>query len=187
MTAGSSPTAKATETALPRRRGRPPGSPSVVRRAPSDQARRQAALILEVLAGTRTPTAAATALEVAPVRYYQIEARAIDGLVAACEPRSCGRQPLPAEAASSQRVRTLESDCQRLGAEVARLQALLRLNRLSLGVKPPPPPPVPAHGKRRARRPSVRALRVAKRTAPAVPTASVATGEQPVDTGRTTA
>src|SRR5580658_2096080 len=135
MTADSSSTAaKATETALPRRRGRPPGSPAVVRRAPSDQARRQAALILEVLAGTRTPTAAATALEVAPVRYYQIEARAIDGLVAACEPRSCGRQPLSSEAvASSQRVKTLESDCQRLIAEVARLQALLRLNRLSLG------------------------------------------------------
>jgi hypothetical protein len=45
--------------------------------------KRQAAAILEVLAGARTPTEAATALAVSLPRYYQLESRALEGLVAA--------------------------------------------------------------------------------------------------------
>jgi hypothetical protein len=180
--AAAAPDVKPSGTSHPRRRGRPPGPAAPRRQDPSDQARRQAALILEVLAGTRTPAAAASALEVAPVRYYQIEARAIDGLIAACEPRSRGRQPLAAEqVASSARVRSLEAECRRLGAEAARLQALLRLNRLSLGVKPPPTPPPATAGKRRPRRASVRALRHARRVT--VPTAAAPPKDVAVDTG----
>src|SRR5438270_790739 len=44
----------------------------------SREAQRAAALILEVLAGGRTPTQAAEALSVSLPRYYQLETRAVD-------------------------------------------------------------------------------------------------------------
>ena len=64
-------------------------------RAAGDVARRRrlAAVILDVLAGSRTPPQAAEALGVSLPRYYQLEARALGGLVAACESRPRGRQP----------------------------------------------------------------------------------------------
>jgi len=64
-------------------------------------------------------------------------------------------------------VQRLESECRRLTGELARLQALLRLNRLTLGVAPPPAPAAkPAGGGRKPRRATVRALRHARATAP---------------------
>src|SRR5580658_5780818 len=56
-------------------------------------AQRQAAVILEVLAGARTPTQAAAALSVSVPRYYQMETRALRGLVEACEAKPRGRAP----------------------------------------------------------------------------------------------
>jgi hypothetical protein len=165
---------------LARRRGRPPGPPRLPARPnASEQARRQAALILDVLAGVRTPLAAATVLEVAPVRYYQLEARAVDGLIAACEPRSRGRQPAgPDQAASSTRMTKLEGERRRLEGEVARLHALLRLSRLSMGVKPPPQASAPKPGGRKPRRAVVRALKHA-RAALAAPAPATAPSPSP--------
>ena len=57
----------------------------------SREAKRLAACILEVLGGMRLPSDAATALSVSLPRYYQLEARALNGLLAACEPRRLGR------------------------------------------------------------------------------------------------
>src|ERR1700682_6224924 len=57
--------------------------------------KRQAAAILEVLAGARTPTEAATALSVSLPRYYQLESRGLGGLVAACVPKPKGRVKSP--------------------------------------------------------------------------------------------
>ena len=57
----------------------------------SQQAKRQAAAILEVLAGARTPTQAAQVLSVSLPRYYQLEERALRGLLQACEPKPKGR------------------------------------------------------------------------------------------------
>jgi hypothetical protein len=57
------------------------------------EAQRLAATILEVLAGARTPTQAAPALSISLPRYYQLEARALAGLVAALAPRPKGKQP----------------------------------------------------------------------------------------------
>lgn len=169
--AAGSPAAGA---APPPRRGRPPGPRRLpARLGASAQARRQAALILDVLAGARTPTAAAAVLEVPPVRYYQLEARAVDGLVAACEPRTPGRPAGSADQISSHaRLVKLEGECRRLEAEVARLQALLRMSRLTLGVKPPSAPPTPKPGERKARRARVRALKHARTTAAVLPTAA---------------
>src|SRR5438477_8881944 len=59
----------------------------------SREARRLAAAILEVLAGARTPTEAATSLGLSVPRYYQVESRALEGLLAACAPRPKGRAP----------------------------------------------------------------------------------------------
>src|SRR5262245_6994852 len=55
------------------------------------EARRLAAVILEVLAGGRTPTEAAQSLGISPPRYYALEQRALTGLVSACRRRQRGR------------------------------------------------------------------------------------------------
>jgi hypothetical protein len=124
----------------------------------SAAARKQAAAILEVLAGTRTPLQAAGDLGVSLARYYQLEQRGLEGLLAACEPRCQGRGRRPVDEA----VR-LRRENERLQREVGRQQALVRLVQRSVGL-PPPPAAVkqPGH-KRRARRPVARALAVARR------------------------
>jgi hypothetical protein len=68
------------------------------------EAKRLAAVVLDVLAGSRTPPQAAEALGVSLPRYYQLEARALGGLLAACESRPRGRQPdIETELASVQK------------------------------------------------------------------------------------
>ena len=121
-------------------------------------ARRQAAVILEVLAGVRTPAQAAGALAVSLPRYYQLETRALAGLVAGCAGKPPGRQPTV-----DREVEALRRERGRLEREVARQQALVRLVQRSVGV-----PAVAAAGgkdagKKRQRRPAVRALRAAAR------------------------
>src|SRR5215813_7628006 len=83
-------------------------------------ARRRAAVLLEVLAGGRTPAQAAEALGLSLPRYYQLEAAALRGLVGACEPRPKGRgRPAEAELAG------LRKEVQRLRRELARQQGLV--------------------------------------------------------------
>jgi hypothetical protein len=86
-------------------------------------ATKTAAVILEVLSSQ--------ALGVALSRYYVLEARAIQGLVTALEPRPKGKQQSP-EAA----LRQSRQEVARLAREVARTQALLRVSQRTLGVKP---------------------------------------------------
>jgi hypothetical protein len=123
----------------------------------SAPARQQAAAILEVLAGTRTPGQAAAALGMSLPRYYQVEQRALEGLVAACEPQAKGRGVTPASVAAK-----LRRDNERLQRELSRQQALVRLTQRHVGL-PPPAPAAKASGKKRPRRPVVRALAVAQR------------------------
>jgi hypothetical protein len=118
----------------------------------SREAQRQAAAILEVLAGARTPTQAAEALAVSVPRYYQLEGRALGGLVSACEPRSPGRSSSPAR-----ELAQLRRQHDRLQRELVRQQTLLRVAQRSIGLAPPPPP-VKKGSKKRVRRPVVRAL-----------------------------
>src|SRR5260221_13686581 len=73
-----------------RRRPRPVGGAQLAKER-SATARKQAAAILEVLAGARTTGQAAEALGVSLPRYYQLEQRALEGLLSACEPRPQGR------------------------------------------------------------------------------------------------
>src|SRR5262245_51096297 len=124
----------------------------------SREAKRLAAMLLDVLAGVRTPPQAAEALGVSLPRYYQLEDRALNGLVAACESRPRGRQ-----ADGEAHVRLLEKEVERLRRELARYQSLVRLTQRTVGVSPPPVTAKESGGKRRKRRPSVRAMRRAER------------------------
>jgi hypothetical protein len=85
------------------------------------EAKRLAAAILEVLAGARTPTEAATALGLSVPRYYQVESQALRGLLQACEPKPRGR----ARSVETE-VKTLSKENQRLQRELTRHQALAR-------------------------------------------------------------
>jgi hypothetical protein len=76
----------------------------------SPEARKLAAAILEVLAGAQTPGEAAGSLGVSLARYYQLEMRALAGLVAACEDR---RRKGRGRAGASE-LATLRRECEQL-------------------------------------------------------------------------
>ena len=145
-----------------------PAGPGAARRQPknlgegaSGAARRLAAAILEVLAGMRTPVEAAQVLEVSLVRYYQLENRALHGMLVACESRSLGRVPTAESALAA-----LQRECDQLRRECGRQQALVRAAQRTIGLAPPPPAAAKPerNGKqRRRRRPMARALRAAQR------------------------
>jgi len=73
----------------------------------SAEAKRIAAAVLEVLAGSRGPSEAASVLGISQARYYQLETRALAGLVAGCEPRRRGTRKGPTELSS------LRQECDR--------------------------------------------------------------------------
>jgi hypothetical protein len=98
----------------------------------SREAKRLAAAILEVLAGARTPTEAATALGLSVPRYYQMESRALGGLLSACEPKPKGRVRRAEQEASA-----LRQDNQRLQREITRQQSLMRAAQRTVGWTPP--------------------------------------------------
>jgi hypothetical protein len=137
-----------------------PGKP-----AAGGEARRLAAVILEVLAGVCTPAGAAQALGIRLPRYYFLEQRAIRGLVAACEPRPKGRT-----VTSDRQIARLERELAVCRRELGRQQALARAAQRVLGLKLAQAPVVgtgngkgaTAGKKARRRKPVVRALRAAR-------------------------
>jgi hypothetical protein len=145
--------------------------------------RQQAAAVLEVLAGVRSPTDAARDLSLSLPAYYKLESRAVAGLILACRPP--GRGPQPAPELEAHRLR---KQCQRLQQDLSRYQALARSVQRAAGL-PTPPKSAPTDAKgRRKRKPAVRALRAlsALRQAPeapappATPPAKAATATGPV-------
>ena len=149
MTATQPPPAR---RAVPAKRCHIPGG-AALGQEQSREVQRTAAAILEVLAGLRTPTQAAGALGVSVPRYYQLEARALHALVAACAPRPRG----PGHNAERE-LTQLRRQQQRLERELTRQQTLVRLAQRSLGLAPPAP--AKSAGKKR-RRPTARALQAA--------------------------
>lgn len=141
----------------------------------SAEAKRIAAAVLEVLAGGRTPTEAAAALELCVPRYYQLEAQALRGLLAACEP---GR-----DMADSEQARLCQEN-QRLQRELLRQQALTRAAQRAIGL-PPPATPTAKPSKKPRRRRVARALSVAARlqaqaaSAAAIPSAPATSAATP--------
>jgi len=142
----------------------------------SKDAKRMAAVVLEVWAGVRTPLQAAEALGVSLPRYYQVEANGLNGLVAACTPKPKGRQANPAR-----EVTALRRDNERLRRELARQQALVRLTQRGLGVAPPPAKTVTKKGRRR--KPVVRALTLAARLQPEAAPPAPASAASPTAEG----
>jgi hypothetical protein len=149
------------------------------------EARRCAAVILEVLAGVRTPTAAAAALSIRLPRYYLLEERAIQGLVSACAPRPKGRT-----VSTDRRLAQLERELATTRRELTRQQALARTAQRALGLTAAAPAasvpagkaqsPVPGP-KRRRRKPAARGLRAARLLSVAGPSGVDAPpGVQPV-------
>ena len=122
----------------------------------SPEARKVAALVLEVLAGAQRPGEAAQALGVSLPRYYLLERRALEGLVAACQPAVKGRKAGSPERELEEKNHRIK----RLEQEAARYQALARAAQRAVGISPAKKPPEP--GKRKRRAPVVRALKVAQ-------------------------
>jgi hypothetical protein len=114
-------------TAKRRKTTRPTSGPQTLQG--SREAKRQAAVLLEVLSGLRGPQEGSQALGVSLNRYYQLETRALQGFIQALEPRPKGRQRTP-----ESELAELRRDKERLTRELSRNQALLRAAQRSLGL-----------------------------------------------------
>jgi hypothetical protein len=110
----------------------------------SAEARQVAGAVLEVLGGAMGPAEAATLLGRTPTQYYKLEARALEGLLQACEPRVRGRQRNP-----EKELETLAASHRKLERECARLQALVRALGRASGIKRKAEPPM---GKQEAKK-----------------------------------
>jgi hypothetical protein len=117
-----------------------------------EAAKRSAAVILEVLAGLRTPTEASQALGITAMRYYVLERRGLEGMVGALQPRPKGKQRRPENALLEVRREKV-----RLEREVGRLQTLVRAAQRTMKLPPPPSRERKKGEARRPRRPQVRA------------------------------
>jgi hypothetical protein len=110
-------------------------------------------------------------------RYYQLETRALRGLVEACEAKPRGRAPNP-----DKELGVLRRQQERLQRELTRQQSLVRLTQRHFGLPAPAPPAksaVGGPGKKRRRRPTVRALSAAAQLARRAENS----GERPVASG----
>jgi hypothetical protein len=143
----------------------------------SQEARQQAAAVLEVLAGVRTPAEVAQQLAMSLTRYYIIEGRALQGLLRACEPRPQGRVRSPAS-----ELAALRRECEQLRRQVARQQALLRVTERAVGLAAAPAGAKSDSAtpkKRRRRKPKARALQAAAVLQEAPPAACSDNGMSP--------
>ena len=156
-------------------------TPTPVVANPDLEARRRAALVLEVMGGLQTPSEAAKAGGMSLPRYYALEKRALEGLAAACAaPKRRGRQRSPAK-----EMDRLREQVKRLEREASRNLAMARAAQRAAGIGPPPPSKAGRDDvkKRRKRRPSARALLAARalRGDPSnTPSADAATATPPV-------
>lgn len=105
-------------------------APTSARTLPgSAEAKRLAAGVLEVLSGMRGPQEASEGLSTSLARYYQLETRALGGLIAALEPRPKGRVKKPAD-----EIAGLVREKEQLTRELQRAQALVRAAQRSVGI-----------------------------------------------------
>ena len=95
----------------------------------SKAAKQALVAILETLTGTCSTTEAAERLGISHSRYYQLEMRALQGMLTALEPRPRGPQQTPSKV-----IRTLRSEKQALERDLRRAQGLLRAAARSVGL-----------------------------------------------------
>jgi hypothetical protein len=96
----------------------------------SAQAKRMLALLLEALGGLRTTQEAAEGMGLALVRYYQLETRALQAMLAALEPRPKGRRPRSEAQCQAEQAQEKEQ----LARELRRYQSLCRSLQRTVGV-----------------------------------------------------
>lgn len=98
--------------------GRPPLGPEIVDRLDgSDDAKRRARIILEVIAGERSVDSACAALGVETTRFEDLRKEAMAGLVAALEPKPIGRPPKRVDE-EAERLKAIEEENRRLKQEL---------------------------------------------------------------------
>lgn len=146
MSGTTTPSAESPEPAKKKRGPRPRPKPE----DGSRDAKRIAAVVLEVLAGARSPQDAADALAVSLPSYYIAENRAIAGLVSACEPTARYSQH-----STEVELATMKKENERLQRDLARHQALSRVAQRTIGL----PPPSKDDKSKKKRSPRIRALR----------------------------
>ncbi|MDA1195943.1 MAG: hypothetical protein O2894_12260 [Planctomycetota bacterium] len=97
--------------------------------AGSGSARKSVVIILEALSGEIGTSQAAEVLGVSLSRYYQLEVRALQGMLKALEPRKRGMQKTP-----QREIVGLKAQKQQLEKDLRRHQSLLRAANRSLGL-----------------------------------------------------
>lgn len=112
----------------------------------SKRAKQVVVAILEALSGELGTTEAAARLQISLSRYYQLEARALQGMLHAVEPRPKGPQKTP-----ERELKALRAEKKGLEKELRRHQALLRAAHRSVGL--------PARGKKASSKTRVRQKR----------------------------
>lgn len=138
-----------------------PSPPAQDSGTPDFHMRRRAAAVLEVLGGAKSPAEAAEGLGIALPSYYLLEARALEGLVSACEPKPRGRA-----AAEGKTFHALKRENERLRQDLTRTQALTRAVQRAAGMPSKEEAPSKEALPRRRRRATVRALRAARELLP---------------------
>jgi hypothetical protein len=130
----------------------------------SPLASQRAAAILDVLAGQRTTSEAAVALEISVNHYYLLERKALEGLTAACEPQVKGTKGPSLES----QLQSLQRQLEQSRRECLRQAALVRATQRAVGLAAVPEPKKSSRRKtkggtgRKKRPPTVRALRAAE-------------------------
>jgi hypothetical protein len=114
--------------------------------------------ILEVMAGTLGPSEAAAALGISAPKYYMVETRALEGMLAACEPRRPGYAHTP-----ERELASLKKKYGKMERECARYQALARAAQRTVGLSTAKAKQGESKKGKRKRKPTVRALTLAKR------------------------
>ena len=129
------------------------------------ETKRRAAIVLEVLAGVRTPSEGAAALGLSVSCYYLLERKAMQGLLNGCQPQPKGS---PGPGLERQLAR-LQKELDKSRRECLRQASLVRATQRAVGLPAVAKPAGPSkaksakEGKRaKRRRPTIRAMRAAK-------------------------
>ena len=129
------------------------------------ETKRRAAIVLEVLAGMRTPSEAASVLGLSVSYYYLLERKALQGLLNGCQPQP---KDSPGPGLERQLAR-LQKELDKSRQECLRQASLVRATERAMGLSAVAKPTGPSRAnsakegkKTRRRRPSIRAMRAAK-------------------------
>ena len=129
------------------------------------ETKRRAAIVLEVLAGMRPPSEAASVLGLSVSNYYLLERKALQGLLDGCQPQPKGS----AGPGLERQLARLQKELDKSRQECLRQASLVRATERAIGLPAVAKPAGPTKAnsakegnKTRRRRPTIRAMRAAK-------------------------